>query len=277
MALQKTIERDCTYSGSGFICDQQVQVTLSPAGVDEGIRFVRTDLEGAPEIPVHPRAQVSVEHCTTLQNGDAKVLVVEHLLAACFALGVTNLKISVNGLELPTCDGSSLPWAELIYNAGVCEQGKQARQIVLKHPVYVTSSDGSFILALPSDTPIFEYLLDYSQDPEIGCSFASVKPDRDDLLSTLLPARTFIMEDEARVALEAGKIRSTDVRLGLVIREGQQPLLRMPDELARHKILDMMGDLYVLGARVQARFIGVKSGHKLNAQMVRELSARYPR
>lgn len=277
MALQKTIERNCTISGSGFICDQQVQVTLSPAGVDSGIRFIRADLEGAPEIPVHPSAQVSVEHCTTLQNGDAKVIVVEHLLAACFALGVTNLKVSLNGLEMPTCDGSSLHWAEAMQDVGISEQDKPARQIVLKQPVYVTSHDGSFIIALPSDAPVFEYLLDYSQNPEIGCSFASVNPDSDDLLSMLLPARTFIMEDEARAALDAGKIRSTDEKLGLVIREGQRPVLRMSGELARHKILDMMGDLYVLGARVQARFIGVKSGHKLNAQMVRELSARYPR
>ncbi len=276
MALQKTIERECTLSGRGFICDQRVQVTLTPAGVDEGIRFVRTDLEGAPEIPVHPRAQVSVEHCTTLRNGDAKVIVVEHLLAACFALGVTNLKVSLSGLEMPTCDGSSLPWAEAMKNAGICEQDKPTKLIVLKQPVHVTSPDGSFILALPFDSPVFEYLLDYSQNPEIGCSFASVKSDSDDLLSTLLPARTFIMEEEARVALDAGKIRSTDEKLGLVIREGQRPVLRMAGELARHKILDMMGDLYVLGARVRARFIGVKSGHKLNAQMVRELSARYP-
>jgi UDP-3-O-acyl N-acetylglucosamine deacetylase len=277
MALQKTIERECTLTGSGFICDQQVQVTLSPAGVDEGIRFVRTDMDGAPEIQVHPRAQVSVEHCTTLQNGDAKVIVVEHFLAACYALGVTNLKVSLNGPELPTCDGSSLPWAEAMLKAGLAEQDKPAWEIAVLRPVVVASADGAVIIALPSSEPILEYLLDYSQNPEIGCSFATVKPDSDDMLQTLLPARTFIMEDEARAALNARKIRSTDEKLGLVIRVGQPPVLRIPGELGRHKILDMMGDLYVLGARVRARFIGVKSGHKLNAQMVRELSARYPR
>jgi UDP-3-O-[3-hydroxymyristoyl] N-acetylglucosamine deacetylase / 3-hydroxyacyl-[acyl-carrier-protein] dehydratase len=276
MLLQKTINRECNLSGSGFIYDQPVQVTLSPAGVDEGIRFVRTDLEGAPEISVHPRAQVSVEHCTTLQAGSAKVAVVEHLLAACAALGVTNLKICLDGQELPTCDGSSLPWAEAMIKAGIADQDKPAREIMLQKPVMVTSADGAAIIALPSSEPVFEYILDYSLNPEIGCSFASVKTDSEDLISSLLPARTFIMEDEAREALKAGKIRSTDEKLGLVIHQGQPPILRMPGELARHKILDMIGDLYVLGSRVRARFIGVKSGHKLNAQMVRELSARYP-
>lgn len=276
MLLQKSIKRDCALDGSGFICDQRVHVVMRPAGPGTGVRFIRTDIEGNPEIPVHPRSQVSGEHCTMLRQGEAKVIVVEHLLSACFALGVSNLEVALNGPELPSCDGSSLPWAQAMLEAGLIEQAEPVEEIVLRKPMAVYGSDGASLIALPSEEFIVEYLLNYEQSPEIGCCFVSVRPDAEDLLMSLLPARTFIMEEEARAALNTGTIRSTDENLGLVIRRGNAPKLRMPGELARHKVLDMLGDLFVLGKRVRARFVGIKSGHKLNAQIVRELAARYP-
>lgn len=276
MLLQKTIVRECSLDGCGFVCDQPVHVVMRPAGPGTGVRFIRTDIEGSPEIPVHPRSQVSVEHCTTLQQGEARVIVVEHLLSACFALGVSNLEVTLDGPELPTCDGSSLPWAQAMLDAGLIEQAEPVEEVVLRKPIAVYGSDGASLIALPSGEFIVEYLLNYEQNPEIGCCFVSVRPDSEDLLVSLLPARTFIMEEEARAALDAGKIRSTDENLGLVIRHGHNPELRMRGELARHKVLDMLGDLFVLGKRVRAHFVGIKSGHKLNALIVRELAARYP-
>ncbi len=276
MLYQKTIKRECSIDGSGFICDQPVHVEMRPSAPGSGVRFIRTDIKGNPEIPVHPRSQVSVEHCTTLQQGETKVIVVEHLLSACFALGVSNMQVALNGPELPTCDGSSLPWANAMLEAGLEEQAEPVKELILRKPVVVCGGDGASIIALPSEELIVEYLLNYEQSPEIGCSFALVRPDSDDLLVSLLPARTFILEEEARAALEAGKIRSTDEKLGLVIRRGHTPELRMPGELSRHKVLDMLGDLFVLGKRVRAHFVGIKSGHKLNALMVAELAARYP-
>jgi UDP-3-O-acyl-N-acetylglucosamine deacetylase len=161
-------------------------------------------------------------------------------------------------------------------DAGIVEQQAPVRQLVLRRPLAVTGKGGSAIIALPAESTIFSYLLDYQGDPEIGCSYVAVDLCEKGLFESLLPARTFITEEGARAALESGSIHSTNESLGLVIRRGCQPELRMPGELARHKILDMLGDLFILGSIVQARFIGIKSGHKLNAQIVRELAARYP-
>lgn len=276
MLTQKTISNECSISGKGFICNQEVQVVLKPASPGSGIRFIRTDLEGSPAVMARPSSQIPGEQCTALQDRGAKVVVVEHLLAACSALGVSNLEVWLNGMELPTLDGSALPWAELMLSAGIRDSSMLYREAVLRKPISVNAADGSFILALPADEFSLEYLLSYDHSPEIGSSYISLRPDAEDMLKLLLPARTFIMEGEALAALNSGKIRSTDVNLGLVIREGQTPSLRLPCELARHKVLDMLGDLFILGKRVRGRFIGVKSGHKLNAQMVRELAARFP-
>jgi UDP-3-O-acyl-N-acetylglucosamine deacetylase len=226
---------------------------------------------------MRPRYQVPGEHCTTLKNGDAVVLVVEHFLSACAVLGIRNLDVLIDGPEMPTCDGSALPWAQAMIDAGLVEQPLPVAQLRLLSTLIVTAEGGAALIAVPSDVSSISYLLDYKDNPEIGCSYTTVNLHDDGLMNTLAPARTFIMEEEARIALESGRIRSTNESLGLVIRKGFEPVLRMPDELVRHKILDMMGDLFILGCDIQARLIGIKSGHKLNAKMVRELAARYPK
>jgi UDP-3-O-acyl N-acetylglucosamine deacetylase len=277
MILQKTIARECTVEGVGFIHDRHTHVVVSPAAPGRGISFVRADLPQSPIIPMQPRYQVPGEHCTTLKNGDAFVLVVEHFLSACAILGVRNLNVRIDSPEMPTCDGSALPWAQVMLDAGLVEQPLPVPEIHLRNILAVSGEDGAVIIAVPSETASLSYLLDYRSDPEIGCSHVTVDPNDTGLLNELAPARTFIMEEDARAALDSGRIKSTNESLGLVIHRGLPPVLRMPDELARHKILDMMGDLFILGCEIRARFIGIKSGHKLNAKMARELAARYPR
>jgi len=132
------------------------------------------------------------------------------------------------------------------------------------------------IVAIPCDTLRFSYMLDYSKYPEIGCDFVTIKPDSDNLLTDLLPARTFIAEPDAIAAVQNGLIKSTDENMGLIIRPGVKPELRMSGEFARHKILDLMGDLQILGKTVRAHYVGIRSGHKLNSHLVRELAARFP-
>jgi UDP-3-O-acyl N-acetylglucosamine deacetylase len=250
-------------------------VVFLPAKTDSGIRFVRSDLSGKPAIYCKSANQQPSLNCTTLKSGDATISVVEHLLAACAVLGVTNLLIEVDGPEMPTLDGSATGYAEAFLKAGLESQDSAIRELSLNRPLLVEDGD-SAIVAIPSDTLCFSYMLDYSKYPEIGCDYVTVNPDSDNLLTNLLPARTFIAERDALAAVKSGVIKSTDESMGLIIRSGVKPELRMSGEFARHKILDLIGDLHVLGKTVRAHYVGIRSGHKLNSHLVRALAARFP-
>lgn len=275
MVCQKTLRGACEVHGPGFVYNQETRVVFLPAMPDSGIVFVRSDLSGKPAIRCKPANQQPSVNCTTLRSGDATISVVEHLLAACAVLGVTNLLAEVDGPEMPTLDGSASGYAEVFLNAGMESQDSAVRELTLRRSLLVEDGD-SALVAIPSDTLRFSYMLDYSKYPEIGCDFVTVVPGADDLLSDLLPARTFIAEQDALAAVKNGSIKSTDESMGLIVRPGVKPELRMNGEFARHKILDLIGDLHVLGKTVRAHCVGIRSGHKLNSQLVRALAARFP-
>jgi len=275
MACQKTLRDACEIQGPGFIHNQETHVVFLPAESNSGIVFIRSDLSEKPAIYCKPANQESSGNYTTLRSGETTIAVVEHLLAACAVLGITNLVIEVNGPEMPTLDGSARGYAEAFLGVGLESQDSTIRELPLSRPLHV-ENDGSAIVAIPCDTLRFSYMLDYSKYPEIGCDFVTVVPGSDDLLTDLLPARTFIAEREALAAVKNGVIKSTDESMGLIIRPGVKPELRMSGEFARHKILDLIGDLYVLGKTVRAHYVGIRSGHKLNSHLVRALAARFP-
>jgi len=275
MAFQKTLRGKCEVQGPGFIHNQDTRAIFLPAKPDSGIVFVRSDLSDKPVIHCGPGSQEPSGSCTTLRSGDATIAVIEHLMAACAALGITNLVVEVNGPEMPILDGSARIYADTFLGVGIKEQPSTYRELPLNRPLLLEDGD-SAIIALPCETLRFSYMLDYSKYPEIGCDFVTVDPGSDDLLTNLLPARTFIAEPDALAAVRSGSIKSTDENMGLIIRSGVKPELRMSGEFARHKILDLIGDLHVLGKTVRAHYIGIRSGHKLNSQLVRELAARFP-
>jgi len=275
MALQKTLRGACEIKGPGFVYNQETRTVFLPAEPDSGIVFVRSDLSGKPAIRCKPANQHPSSNCTTLRSGDVSVSVVEHMLAACAVLGVTNLVIEVNGPEMPTLDGSAAGYAEVFLKSGVEFQESEVRELPLNRSLFVENGD-SAIVVIPNDTLRFSYMLDYSKYPEIGCDYVTVNPDSDNLLANLLPARTFIAESDALAAVKSGAIKSTDESMGLIIRPGVKPELRMSGELARHKILDLIGDLHILGKTVRAHYVGIRSGHKLNSRLVRALADRFP-
>lgn len=276
MRKQGTIRHPVGVHGRGFILNQETALRLLPAETDTGFCFIRTDLDGHPSVSALPRHLRSAANCTVLEDGEARVMVVEHLLAACWSLGVTNLIIETSGPEIPTLDGSSLPFAEKLSGSGIVPQEPGIPEVVLTRPV-VTSEDGEkLLIAFPAERFRLSYLLHYPNCPEVATDFLTVEGALEELERELLPARTFIPEEEARRLLEEGLIRSTDESMGVVIRQGQTPETRLPHELVRHKILDLLGDLAILGRDFRAQFLGVMSGHHLNARMVRALAARYP-
>ncbi len=275
MTLQKTLRNECELQGPGFIHNLDTRVVFTPAEPSTGLTFFRSDLSGRPSIHCRPASQEPSGNCTILREDSASVAVVEHFLAACAVLGITNLAVEVSGPEMPILDGSAWAYAEKFLAVGLKTQDAPYRKYILSRPLFLSDGEAA-LLAVPSETLRFSYLLDYSQRPEIGCDFVSVTPELEDLSESLLPARTFISEQDALTAIQNGSIKSTDESMGLIVRPGIKPELRMPGEFARHKILDLMGDLHVLGKAVHAHYLGIKSGHKLNARLVRELAARFP-
>ena len=260
----------------GFMLNELTEVTLRPAEENAGIYFVRDDLQGSPVIEAVPENLRLSPNCTTLQKGDAKVIVVEHLMATLWAFGVTNLEVRLKGAEIPTFDGSAKPFSDFIREAGIVEQDALVKEIELLTPIVVREDREKLLLAVPADNFALGYLLKYDESPELGTDFLMLEADREKFIDEVLLARTFIPEQEALRLLEQGIISSTDESMGVVVRPGDKPQLRVSHEFTRHKILDMVGDLFVLGRNVKAHFLGVMSGHRLNARMVRAISARYP-
>lgn len=275
MALQRTIKKPVELHGKGFIHNRQTTVRLLPAEPNTGIVLVRTDLSGA-RLAVSPKTQRPRPNCSSIAAGEVSVEVVEHLLAACCAFGISNLQVELDGPELPALDGSAKTYAEHFRAAGVAEQDAPLREIRFHQPIIVHGDNGALLALLPAERRRLSFVLDYSQHPEIGVEYISIDLDADNPAETVLPARSFIMEKEARIAQEQGLIGADDESMGLVVRAGTKPELRMPGEFARHKILDLMGDLHVLGRRLNAHVLGVKSGHRLNAKLVQAIAARYP-
>jgi len=276
MQRQRTIKNEVSFSGKGFMLNELTEVTLRPAVENAGICFIRDDLEGSPVIEALPQNLRLSPNCTTLQKGDAKVIVVEHLMATLWAFGVTNLEVRLSGAEIPTFDGSAKPFCDFIRQAGIVEQDSPIKEIELITPIVVREDREKFLMAIPAENFALGYVLKYDETPELGTDFLMLDGDWEKFIEEVLPARTFIPEQEARRLLEQGIISSTDESMGVVVRPGDKPQLRVPQEFTRHKILDMAGDLFVLGKKVKAHFLGVMSGHRLNARMVRAIAARYP-
>lgn len=273
---QATIRKEVSFSGKGFMLDKLVNVTLAPAEENSGICFTRTDIEGAPRIKACPENLAFSPNCTTLKKGEARVIVVEHLMASLWAMGITNLEVRMDGAEVPTFDGSAMPFLEILREAGTEVQDAWQQEIRIRTPLAVREDDEKCLIAMPSEDFRIGYVLRYPENTGLGTDFLVLKVEREAFMRDVFPARTFIPEEEARRLLSEGVIKSTDESMGVVVRAHENPELRLPQEFARHKILDMLGDLFVLGMKVRGYFLGIMSGHRLNARLVKALYARYP-
>ena len=279
MAKQRTIRTQATIRGIGIQTGGVVKLKLDPAPPDSGIVFVRTDLAGAPTVKVHPSSvnqSNKVLQRTVLRSGKAEVHTVEHLLAALSGFYVDNLFISIDNAELPGLDGSAKEYARVIKEAGIIEQDAPKHYLEIEKPI-ICSNQNSSIQMIPDDNFHMEYFLDYDH-PFLKKQWCDVKLDGTTKSSDLFeeniaPSRTFCMERDAMLLLKAGLGKGADFSNTLVIGN-DGPInnrFRFPDEPARHKVLDLMGDLYVLGCHIKGRIIAKKSGHKLNSIFVKRL------
>jgi UDP-3-O-[3-hydroxymyristoyl] N-acetylglucosamine deacetylase / 3-hydroxyacyl-[acyl-carrier-protein] dehydratase len=270
---QRTIAREATVRGVGFLTGADVALRFRPAEPDTGVVFVRADLPGRPSTPAHVRHVVPRQRRTALQRGAAVVEMVEHVLAALAGLRVDNCLVELDAGETPGCDGSSRAFVEALIGAGVVEQNWPRAMLAIDRPITVRDGQAS-LTAYPGDTAglALSYHLDYGAT-SIGRQSLSLDVSPESFQDEIAPSRTFLLEEEARSLRQAGiGTRTTEADLLVFGPDGPiNNTLRYPDECVRHKILDLVGDLSLTGADLAGHVVAHRSGHQLNAALVREL------
>jgi UDP-3-O-[3-hydroxymyristoyl] N-acetylglucosamine deacetylase/3-hydroxyacyl-[acyl-carrier-protein] dehydratase len=272
--LQKTIKREAKISGKGLFGGKEAKVTFRPASADSGVVFVRTDTEERVRLSAVASNLASRSRRTTLKRGSVSIETVEHCLAAISALEIDNLVIEVDGLELPAPDCSSAEYFKVLKRSGLVEQSEERREYVIKEPVSITSGEAC-VYALPwTDGGLsITYDLDYGGHIGIGRQIFSCRVTPESFEKHLAPARTFLLEAEAKQFQARGMGAHIGPRDVLVIGS-DGPIknsFRFPNECVRHKIVDLLGDLALVGRPIKGRVVAYKSGHSLNQQLVRKL------
>ncbi|MFV1964771.1 MAG: UDP-3-O-acyl-N-acetylglucosamine deacetylase [Pirellulaceae bacterium] len=273
---QRTIARAVSVDGFGYWSGKDVRVEFRPAAADRGLVFVRSDLPKPVRIPALVQNRVDVQRRTTLAAGDTIVEMVEHVMAALAGMRIDNCEIWVDRPEMPGFDGSSQAFIEAILRAGITLQGVPRRQCVI-HDVFRVGNSESWVEARPCETADLriQYQLDYGPNNPIGHQEIQLEVTPETFRSELASSRTFLLQQEAEWLRSQGlgqRVTYDD----LLVFDDQGPVsnaLRFPDECVRHKALDLVGDLALAGCDLVGYFVACRSGHRLNAELVRALVA----
>jgi UDP-3-O-[3-hydroxymyristoyl] N-acetylglucosamine deacetylase / 3-hydroxyacyl-[acyl-carrier-protein] dehydratase len=269
---QRTISKSAEFSDVALFSGQKVHVKLLPGEPDSGVVFARTDIDGRPTIPAQPEFVHSTTRRTQLKRGIAEVGTVEHILAAASGARVDNLVIELDGDEVPNIDGSAQGFYKIMKDAGIVEQDAPRPAVFINDTVSVQDGDTG-IFALPSGAGMgVSYTLDYDS-PLIALQSYAFDFTEEAFASEVAPARTFCLSTEVDELRKRGLGRGATYKNTLVVSEKGviDNKLRFPDEFVRHKVLDVLGDLSLLGADLHARVVAVKSGHTLNVKLVKAL------
>ncbi|MBN1974138.1 MAG: UDP-3-O-[3-hydroxymyristoyl] N-acetylglucosamine deacetylase [Sedimentisphaerales bacterium] len=274
MKLQKTIQNECKIRGNGLFGGKEAKVLFRPAPADTGITFIRTDVPEPVRIGAVAPNVAERSRRTTIRNGSVSIETVEHCLAAVNALEIDNMIIEVDGPELPAPDCSSAEYLKVLKRAGIIEQNLSRKEFVINKPVSLTSGEAS-IYALPyaDDGLNITYDLDYGGHTGIGRQVFSCRITPEYFEKNLAPARTFLLESEA-IQFQA---RGMGTHIGprdLLVINSDGPIkntYRYPNECVRHKIVDLIGDLMLVGRPLNGRIVAYKSGHSLNQLLARKL------
>ncbi len=270
--FQCTIKKPVEIEGIGLHSGEVSRVKFLPAPPDTGVVFVRTDLPGNPSIKADVKNAHHLQRSTTLEKNGVKICVVEHLLAAIGGLGIDNLIIEINKEEPPVMDGSALPYVEVLKKAGKEIQSKE-REIFSPTSILCYGEGDSYILLIPSKKMRISYLLEFTH-PWLGSLEAEFPLDEETFVKEIAPARTFGFLEEIQPLREKGLLKGGSLENAVVIsQEGiLNKNLRFPDEMVRHKILDIIGDFFLSGKRMNNVYIrGVRSGHSLNLKMANSI------
>jgi len=270
--FQKTIARETSISGIGLHTGVATTLTFKPAPENAGVKFVRSDLSGRPEVKADIDWVLETDRGTTISADGVKIHTVEHVLAAIIGLGIDNLIMEVSSSEPPVADGSSLPFAEALIEAGIVEQEEKKDYHFIEHPVSFTEGDIQ-IVAAPSDTFTVSFLIHYSHS-FVGSQYIHLPISPDIFVSQIALARTYCFEEDVQKLKRKGLIKGGSLENAIVIsKEGilNDGPLRFSDEFVRHKIIDFLGDFALLGVPVRLRIISAKSGHRTNVKFLQLL------
>ena len=270
---QRTLKQAVEFQSAGLHTGQTVRVRVLPSDENTGIRFCRVDIN--PEL----RVRATIENVrtdelrqTALAVGTGVIKTIEHLMAAFHGLGIDNAVVEVNGEELPGMDGSALEFTRGLSQSGLLEQKADRVYFEVKQPVFVDRGEHSVII-LPAPQLVISYTLSYS-DSNLHDQFLMLPILPEIFERELAPARTFCLKKEAEYLLAQGFGKGASVSNTLVF-ENNRPIdneLRFSDEACRHKIMDLLGDLFLLGKFIKGHVIATRSGHALNTELVRKLT-----
>lgn len=268
---QHTIGKDVTYKGLGLHSGMPVTMTMHPAAPGIGIIFKRSDLPGGPEVPAQSRYITNTLRATTLEKGEAKVFTVEHVLSALYALQIDNCVIEMDSPEPPVGDGSAKTFCDMVEEAGIETQDEMIPILTLDTSAAVYE-DNKFITALPYDGLRITFT-SINPHPLLGTQMRDVVIDHDSYMKEIAPARTIGFTWELEAMRKMGLGKGGTLENAVVYSETEcLSQLRFPDELVRHKILDILGDISLVGP-LHAHIIAVLGSHKLNAELSEKLQA----
>jgi UDP-3-O-[3-hydroxymyristoyl] N-acetylglucosamine deacetylase/3-hydroxyacyl-[acyl-carrier-protein] dehydratase len=297
MPLQHTIQKQASLSGVGLHTGVTTRVTLHPAPENYGIRFVRTDVNNSPEIEADIDNVVDLVRGTAIGKGGVTIYTVEHLMSAFAGLEIDNCRVEVNASEVPLMDGSALPFVELIQKAGIVEQAAQREFLTIDESILVEMKDGITFGILPSNNFRATIMIDYNH-PALGAQHTTLFALKD-YATDFAPARTFCFLSEIEKLREADLIKGGRLDNAVVVQDVEltrnhidyirklfdwkgpvekgdngfvnNTKLRFPNELARHKMVDLLGDFYLLGKPLLCHIQVARTGHAANIEMAKKI------
>ncbi len=266
-SCQQTLAAPVKLTGRGLHGGGESRVIIHPAGPDSGIVF----FDAAQTIRGLVANVVDTSRGTTLGVNGNRIRTVEHLMAALRGRGIDNAVVEVFGSEMPALDGSALPYVQAMDAVGVVEQHAPRQAVRLREPI-VVQQNGSFIAAVPARSLRITYVMNYDH-PMIGAQSATYELREEDFGDKIAPARTFVLYEEVAELLDNDLARGGSFENAIVVwRDRMSSKLRFPDELVRHKVMDLVGDLALVGGLLQAEIVAVKSGHALNVEFARAVA-----
>ncbi len=275
---QQTLAGPATLEGTSLHTGNKVTLTLQPAPEDHGFRFRRVDLPDQPFIDADVDNVRTVERATTLAEGSVKVHTVEHVLSALAGMGIDNALVEMDANEPPIGDGSARPFVELIRKAGIAPQNAPRKTWEIREPIHQESGDGTLITIVPCRS-FRVSVTNVGAGGQLTQYFSGeITPET--YARDLAPARTFVFYDEVKPLLEKGLIKGGSLENAVVIRGGEvmsKEPMRFDNEFARHKALDLIGDLILSGKRILGHVIAVKPGHGPNTRLAATLKREYAR
>ncbi|HET9376159.1 MAG TPA: bifunctional UDP-3-O-[3-hydroxymyristoyl] N-acetylglucosamine deacetylase/3-hydroxyacyl-ACP dehydratase [Chthoniobacterales bacterium] len=273
---QQTLAKSASLKGTSLHTGEEVSVTLKPAPIDHGIKFKRIDLSDEPTVEAKIGNVRLVERATTLAEGNVKVHTVEHLLSALHGMGVDNAIVEMSGNELPIADGSSRAFVELIKKCGLQEQTAFAKVFEIRDTLHIETKSGSILILVPDE----KFRISCTQVGPEGrfTQYYSTEITPEIYEKEIAHARTFVFFEDVKPLLDKGLIRGGSLETAIVIRGdslmSKEPL-RYLDEFVRHKILDIIGDLFLAGCRIRGHVIAIKPGHAANSELTKAISKRW--